>query len=95
MYSFTGYNVRNGHLHVRKFTDSELHLGLMIRSLRSFYGLYSPHESLINSVLYINLISSFCTYWCVNNNNNYGCGSRRGIELIYTWEQTHTHTQYF
>ena len=48
MYSFTGYNVCNGHLHVRKFTDSELHLGLMIRSLRSFYGLYSPHESLIN-----------------------------------------------
>ena len=53
MYSFTGYNVCNGHLHVRKFTDSEL---LMIRSLRSFFGLYSPNHSL-TLVLYINLIS--------------------------------------
>ena len=48
MYTFTGYNVCNGHLHVRKFTDCDHHLGLMIRSLRSFFGLYSPHESLIN-----------------------------------------------
>ena len=37
MYSFTGYNVCNGHLHVRKFTDSELHLGLMIRSFALFF----------------------------------------------------------
>ena len=76
MYTFTGYNVCNGHLHVRKFTDSELHLGLMIRSLRSFLVYIHLMNHSLTSVLYINLISYLSIlllhlfYWCVNNNNN-------------------------